>query len=44
MTKLVTKHVTKLVGLDGDVRPYLTMLIVAALVQAGETLVMPEGM
>ena len=34
---------TKLVELDGDVRPYLTALMVAALVQVGETLVVPEG-
>ena len=34
---------TKLVGLDGDIRPYLTALMVATLVRAGETLVVPEG-
>ena len=34
---------TKLVELDGDVHPYLTALMVAALVRAGETLVVPEG-
>ena len=34
---------TKLVELDGDVRPYLTALMVATLAQAGETLVVPEG-
>ena len=34
---------TKLVELDGDVGPYLTTLMVAALVRAGKTLVVPEG-
>ena len=34
---------TKLVELDGDVRPYLTALMVAALVRAGKTLVVLEG-
>ena len=34
---------TKLVELDGDIHPYLTALMVAALVRAGETLVVPEG-
>ena len=34
---------TKLVELDGNVCPYLTALMVAALAQAGETLVVPEG-
>ena len=34
---------TKLVELFGDVRPYLTTLMVATLAQAGETLVVPEG-
>ena len=34
---------TKLVELDGDVRPYLATLMVATLVQVGETLVVPEG-
>ena len=34
---------TKLVELDGDVRPYLAALMVAALAQAGETLVVSEG-
>ena len=34
---------TKLVELDGDVRPYLADLIVATLAQAGEALVIPEG-
>ena len=34
---------TKLVELDGDVHLYLTALMVAALVWAGETLVVPEG-
>ena len=34
---------TKLVELDSNVRPYLAALMVAALVQAGETLVVPEG-
>ena len=33
---------TKLVELDGDVRPYLATLMVATLVWAGETLVVPE--
>ena len=35
---------TKLVELDGDVRPYLATLMVAALARAGKTLVVPEGM
>ena len=34
---------TKLVELDGDIRPYLTTLMVAALAQVGETLVVPKG-
>ena len=34
---------TKLVELDGDVRPYLTTLMVATLAWVGETLVVPEG-
>ena len=34
---------TKLVELDGDIRPYLATLMVATLVWAGETLVVPEG-
>ena len=34
---------TKLVELDSDVRLYLATLMVAALAQAGETLVVPEG-
>ena len=34
---------TKLVELDGNVHPYLATLMVAALVQVGETLVVPEG-
>ena len=34
---------TKLVELDRDVHLYLVALIVAALVQAGENLVVPEG-
>ena len=34
---------TKLVELDGDVRPYLATLMVAALARVGETLVVPEG-
>ena len=34
---------TKLVELDGDVRPYLAALMVAALAWVGETLVVPEG-
>ena len=36
-------QLTKLVVLDGDVRPYLATLMVAALARAGETLVVPEG-
>ena len=35
---------TKLVKLDDDVYLYLTALMVATLVQVGETLVVPEGM
>ena len=34
---------TKLVKLDGDIRPYLAALIVAALAGAGKTLVVLEG-
>ena len=34
---------TKLVELDGNVRPYLTTLRVATLARVGETLVVPEG-
>ena len=34
---------TKLVELDSDVHPYLSDLMVAALAQVGETLVVPEG-
>ena len=34
---------TKLVKLDGDVRPYLATLMVAALAWVGKTLVVPEG-
>ena len=34
---------TKLVELDGNIHPYLAALMVAALVQAGKTLVVPEG-
>ena len=33
---------TKLVELDGDVRPYLAALMVAALVRAHETLTIPD--
>ena len=33
----------KLVKLDGDVRLYLTTLMVAALARVGKTLVVPEG-
>ena len=33
----------KLVKLDYDVHPYLAALMVAALVQAGKSLVVPEG-
>ena len=41
----LARHVplTKLVELDGDVRPYLAALMVAALAWVGETLVVPEG-
>ena len=35
---------TKLVELDGDVRPYLAALMVATLARVGKTLVVPEGM
>lgn len=35
---------TKLVQLDGDVRPYLAALMIAALHKAGETLVIPDKM
>lgn len=35
---------TKLVALDGDVRPYLASLMVSALHRAGEELVIPEDM
>ena len=34
---------SKLVELDGGIRPYLAALMVAALAQAGKTLVVPEG-
>ena len=34
---------TKLVELDGDIRPYLAALMVATLAWAGETLEVPEG-
>ena len=34
---------TNLVELDGDTHPYLAALMVATLVWAGETLVLPEG-
>ena len=34
---------TKLVELDGNICPYLAALMVAALEQADETLVVPEG-
>ena len=33
---------TKLVELDGDVRPYLAALMVAALARAHETLIIPD--
>lgn len=33
---------TKLVQLDGDVRPYLASLMIAALHKAGEELVVPD--
>jgi hypothetical protein len=35
---------TKLVELDGDVRPYLAALIIAALHKAGDALVVPDQM
>ena len=35
---------TKLVQLDGDVRPYLASLMIAALHKAGDTLVIPDKM
>ena len=35
---------TKLVALDGDVRPYLASLMVSALHQAGDKLTIPKGM
>ena len=35
---------TKLVELDGDVRPYLAALMVASLYRAGETLVVPRSL
>ena len=35
---------TKLVALDGDVRPYLASLMVAALHRAKDTLVVPEDL
>ena len=34
---------TKLVELDGNVRPYLATLMVATLARVGKTLVVPEG-
>ena len=34
---------TKLVELDGNVHPYLTVLMVATLARVGKTLVVPEG-
>ena len=34
---------TKLVELDGNIHPYLTALMVAALAWVGKTLVVPEG-
>ena len=34
---------TKLVELDGDIHPYLTAMVVAALARVGKTLVVPEG-
>ena len=42
----LARHIplTKLVELDGNVHPYLAALMVATLVRAGETLVVPEGM
>lgn len=35
---------TKLVQLDGDVRPYLAALMIAALHRAGDELVVPDNM
>ena len=35
---------TKLVKLDGDVRPYLAALMVAALYRAGETSIVPRSL
>ena len=35
---------TKLVALDGDIRPYLASLMVAALHRAGDKLVVPQEM
>ena len=35
---------TKLVQLDGDVRPYLASLMITALHKAGDTLVIPDKM
>jgi hypothetical protein len=35
---------TKLVELDGDVRPYLAALMIAALHKAGDALVVPDQM
>ncbi len=35
---------TKLVALDGDIRPYMAALMVSALHKAGEALVIPEDM
>jgi hypothetical protein len=35
---------TKLVQLDGDMRPYLAALMIAALHKAGDTLVIPDKM
>ena len=46
VARRLARHVplTKLLELDGNVRPYLATLMVAALARAGETLVVPEGM
>ena len=34
---------TKLIKLDGNIRPYLTALMVATLLRVGKTLVVSEG-
>jgi hypothetical protein len=35
---------TKLVALDGDVRPYLASLMISAIHQAGDALVIPDDL